>query len=37
LQTIDAQPGGLPAYLEQRLGLGPAALAALRARYLQAG
>ncbi len=36
LQTIDAQPGGLPAYLEQRLGLGPAALAALRERHLQA-
>ncbi len=35
LQSIDAQPGGLPAYL-QKLGLGPAALAALRARYLQA-
>jgi protein-tyrosine phosphatase len=35
LQAIDAQPGGLPAYLQQRLGLGPAALAALRARYLQ--
>ncbi|MES2716692.1 MAG: tyrosine-protein phosphatase [Pseudomonadota bacterium] len=34
LQTIETQPGGLPAYL-QRLGLGPAALAALRARYLQ--
>ncbi len=34
LQTIDQQPGGLPAYL-QRLGLGPAALAALRSRYLQ--
>lgn len=37
LQTIDGQPGGLPAYLVQRLGLGPAALATLRARYLQAG
>jgi protein-tyrosine phosphatase len=36
LETIDAQPGGLDAYL-QRLGLGPAALAALRARYLQPG
>ncbi len=35
LQAIDAHPGGLPAYLEQRLGLGPAALAVLRARYLQ--
>lgn len=35
LQAIDDQPGGLPAYLAQRLGLGPAALAALRARYLQ--
>lgn len=35
LQTIDDQPGGLPGYLRQ-LGLGPAALAALRARYLQA-
>ncbi len=34
LHTIDSQPGGLPAYL-QRLGLGPAALAALRERYLQ--
>jgi protein-tyrosine phosphatase len=36
LQTIDARPGGLDAYL-QRLGLGPAALAALRTRYLQPG
>ena len=36
LQTIDAMPGGLPAYW-QRLGLGPAALAALRMRYLQPG
>jgi protein-tyrosine phosphatase len=35
LQAIDAHPGGLSAYLAQRLGLGPAALAALRARYLQ--
>ncbi len=35
LDTIDAQPGGLPAYL-QHLGLGPAALQALRQRYLQA-
>jgi protein-tyrosine phosphatase len=35
LQSIDAQPGGLGAYLAQRLGLGPAALAALRTRYLQ--
>lgn len=34
LQTIDAQPGGLGGYL-QRLGLGPAALAELRQRYLQ--
>jgi protein-tyrosine phosphatase len=34
LQAIDTLPGGLPAYL-QRLGLGPAALAALRTRYLQ--
>jgi protein-tyrosine phosphatase len=34
LEAIDSTPGGLPAYL-QRLGLGPAALAALRARYLQ--
>ncbi len=36
LQTIDAMPGGLPGYL-QRLGLGPAALAQLRTRYLQPG
>jgi len=36
LQTIDAMPGGLPGYW-QRLGLGPAALAQLRQRYLQAG
>lgn len=35
LAAIDALPGGLPAYLAQRLGLGPAALATLRARYLQ--
>ena len=35
LHTIDSQSGGLGAYL-QRLGLGPAALADLRARYLQA-
>jgi len=36
LATIDAQAGGLDGYL-QRLGLGPAALDALRARYLQPG
>ena len=36
LQTIDRQPGGLDAYL-QRLGLGPAALASLRQRYLAPG
>jgi protein-tyrosine phosphatase len=35
LQAIDAQPGGLPAYLRQRMGLGTAALSALRTRYLQ--
>ena len=37
LQAIDSQPGGLPQYMQQRLGLGPAALTALRQRYLQAG
>lgn len=34
LQAIDAMPGGLDAYFTTRLGLGQAALAALRLRYL---
>ena len=37
LQTIDDQHGGLQPYLAQRLGVGPAALQALAARYLQPG
>lgn len=36
LQAIDTDHGGLPRYLQQRLGLGPAALDTLAARYLQA-
>lgn len=35
LQVVDAEHGGVDRYLHQRLGLGPAALDALAARYLQ--
>ena len=35
LQAIDDAHGGVPRYLQQRLGLGPAQLDALAARYLQ--
>ena len=35
LAAIDAQPGGLPGFLQQRLGLDAAALALLARRYLQ--
>lgn len=35
LQSVDAEHGGVDRYLSQRLGLGPAARAALAARYLQ--
>ncbi len=34
LQTIDAAPGGLDGWLRSRMGLSPAALQALQARYL---
>lgn len=32
---IEAQDGSIEAYLERRLGIGPGAIAALRARYLE--
>jgi protein-tyrosine phosphatase len=35
LQVIDSEHGGVDDYLTQRLGLGPAALEALAARYLE--
>ena len=35
LQVIDTEHGGTDRYLAQRIGLGPAALASLAARYLQ--
>lgn len=35
LAAIDQQAGGLPRYLAQQLGLGPAALDKLRQKYLQ--
>lgn len=35
LQVVDVEHGGVDRYLHQRLGLGPAALDALAARYLQ--
>ena len=35
LNVVDAEHGGIERYLQQRLGLGPAALDALAARYLQ--
>ena len=36
LDTVDALPGGLDAYLQQRLGVGPAERQRLRERYLAA-
>jgi protein-tyrosine phosphatase len=37
LHAVDHDQGGVANYLQQRLGLGPAARQALRARYLQTG
>ena len=37
LQAVDADHGGIDRYLQQRLGLGPAALRTLADRYLQPG
>jgi protein-tyrosine phosphatase len=35
LQVVDSEHGGIERYLQQRMGLGPAALRALAERYLQ--
>jgi protein-tyrosine phosphatase len=37
LHAIDTDHGGIDAYLRKRMGLGPAAVGALSARYLQGG
>ena len=37
LHAIDTDHGGIDAYLRKRIGLGPAAVGALSARYLQGG
>ena len=35
LQVVDSEHGGIQRYLQQRMGLGPAALRTLAERYLQ--
>ena len=35
LQVVDSDHGGIERYLQQRMGLGPAALRTLASRYLE--